>query len=156
MSHIYLLMGLPFTGKSTYARQTSLPLIEIDEVRKTLTGSYQAQDQTSSLIFDVVFQSASHYLSNDQDVIIEGLFLTEKSRKVFIDLANTYNASIDVLWFDPSLEWIKQNMLKNEKIEKKHVTLAYLEGLLRDVDFPTTDEGIHRIFYYTEKDFVKN
>lgn len=154
MTRLYIYMGFPCTGKTTHAKMSHIPLIEVDEVRKTLTGTYEATDHNSTLVADVVYQSVHHYLSRGLDVAVEGIFLTESSRRLFVDLAKNCEAEVDVHWFDPNFEWIRTQLI-NQKEQKRNISLATIIQLSKKFEFPTVDEGFDKLFYYCEKDFSK-
>lgn len=155
MSRLHIFMGLPFTGKTTFAKSLDLPHIEIDEVRKSLTGSFLPKEETASLVADVVYQSIHHYLSNQEEVIVEGLFLSVQSRELLIDLALQCEAEVYVYWFDPSLSWIKEK-LATKISRKNYISLTYIEEVSNLFEFPTMEEGFDRFYYFTEKDFIFN
>lgn len=152
MKRIHLLMGFPFSGKSTFAKRFQLPHIEVDEVRYALTGTYAPSDDSSPLVADVVYQSAEHYMKKEQEVMVEGMFLTAQSRKLFTDLAKRYGFEVYVYWFDPSLPWLKEQ-IQTKQTKKHHISLSYLEWIRRGFEFPTVDEGFQRLYYFSEKDF---
>jgi len=152
MNTIYLFMGFPFSGKSSLARTWNMPHIEVDEVRKTLTGTYKTIEGSSAFIADVVYQSARHYLERNENVIIEGMFLTKSSRLLFIELAKTYKASIQLHWFDPGFSWI-QDKIDHHNKHKPHVSIGYVYAISKRFEFPDLDEGFDEFFYYNEKDF---
>ncbi|PGK51366.1 hypothetical protein CN918_26610 [Priestia megaterium] len=152
MNTIYLFMGLPFSGKSTLARTWNTAHIEVDEVRKTLTGTYKIVEGSSAFIADVVYQSARLYLERKEDVIVEGMFLTQSSRFLFIELAKSLNASIELHWFDPGFSWI-QDKVEHYNSIKPHISMGYVYAINKRLEFPDIDEGFNDFFYYNEKDF---
>lgn len=152
MKRLHLFMGFPLSGKSTYAKQFQLPHIEVDEVRYAITGTYLHSEDSSSFVADVVYQSVEHYLKKEQEVIVEGMFLTVHSRRLFVDLAKKYEFEVFVYWFDPSISWLTERFHHTET-KKPHLSLSYLEWIRRGFEFPSIDEGFHRLYYFSEKDF---
>jgi predicted kinase len=79
--------GVAGSGKSTYAKayaekHPNTHIIDTDETRKRITGSYHIFTDPISLIWDAMIADANNYLETHEDciVIIDSTFLTDERR----------------------------------------------------------------------------
>lgn len=98
---LVLLVGLPASGKSTFARRLA-PLIdavilESDVLRRLLFESPQHGDSESKRLFRAIHAVTFRLLLDHRSVIVDATNLREKHRKPFRDLATTAGARLQVV-----------------------------------------------------------
>jgi predicted kinase len=75
MSKLIVLMGLPGSGKSTYANQFDHSVVlSSDAIRKELFNDVQYQGK-NELVFDTLYRRAKEYLERGYDVVIDSTHL---------------------------------------------------------------------------------
>jgi len=154
MAKLTMLMGLPCTGKTYFSHTLSGIKIELDVLRKGATGSAKLYGNFNELVHFLAQKSIQYYLSQDKQVVIDGLFLSAKTRKSYIDLAHKMKAEVDVYWFDLPIDLIKKRLIeRNESsLEGDKVDVSQLNALCQAFDFPVKEEGFKNIYYLSKNE----
>jgi predicted kinase len=155
MSKLILVMGLPGSGKTTFSSSSLKGTrLHVDEIRKALTGTYKP-GSANELVYGVVQRSLDYYLQKEKTVIVDGAFLSRKSRHPYLQLAKKRGAKIEVYWLDPSFSLFKKRIVERNKVVDydRKIDLQYMNKLLETLDMPTKDEGIDTIIRLTDNDF---
>jgi predicted kinase len=100
---VILLVGLPASGKSTWAREQRLPALSSDELRGLLMD-----DQTDQTIHSRVFALVRNLLRQRLQLgrpvtCIDATNLTPRERRPYIKTAQLYGAVAEAVWFDVPL-----------------------------------------------------
>ena len=105
MKRIELLIGIPWTGKSTYLSEVTNTNLNIfvlssDEIRKDLTGTYRDQTKNQE-VFDELFLRLENLLNTHDEihVIIDATSKTRKDRSRFFQIAKKHKAFVDATVF---------------------------------------------------------
>lgn len=146
---LYILIGVPGCGKSTYAEELSEKLVKkhdvvvstisSDKIRKHLYGDESCQDCPSKVFaiahnviknqlsvgYDVIFDATNIHKHNREELIKEVLFEVNKPVRFVAIYFNT-----------PIEECIKRQELRDRKVPKK-----VIEKMARQIDKPTFEEG---------------
>ncbi|MGD0577460.1 MAG: AAA family ATPase [Bryobacteraceae bacterium] len=101
---VVVLVGLPGSGKSTWAAQQRAGVLSSDAVRALLTGTEQNQD-----VNPLVFQTLRSLLrmrarAGAEVTIIDATSLTARERRSWIRLAESLDCSAEAVFFDTPLE----------------------------------------------------
>jgi predicted kinase len=150
-------MGVPSSGKTVYSSALTGVKLNLDEIRKAITGSYRVEQETKPLFYKVVFESVRFYLQNNKDVVIDGVFLSVASRAPYIKLSKQYGADVELFWLNPPFEWIKKRLLeRNQWVdEDKQITFSYIENMVKkNLEIPTMGEGFLKITQITDVDLI--
>jgi predicted kinase len=99
MKTCILMAGIPGSGKSTWAKNfaKSHPntfIVDTDETRKKITGSYLIFPSHMEIIFDEMIKEANEALANtkgDGYVIIDSTFLDDWRRNYYLDRLKGYD-----------------------------------------------------------------
>jgi len=153
MSKLILVMGLPGSGKTTFSTSLKGTRLHVDEIRKALTGTYKP-GISNDLVYGVVQRSVDYYLQKGKTVILDGAFLSQSSRRSYLQIAKKRGASIDLYWLDPSFPLFKKRITERNKVVDydRKIDLQYLNKLLETLDIPSKDEGINVIFRLSDTD----
>lgn len=84
MAILEMLIGLPASGKSTWAAQQNTVVISSDEIRAELYGNASVQDNPQK-VFQIVHQRIFESLANSQDTIYDATNLSRKRRRAFLE-----------------------------------------------------------------------
>lgn len=145
MNYLFLLVGLPASGKSTYCKQyknvREVVVLSSDEIREELLNDIN--DQTNNkLVFDTLHKRAKAALKDGKIVIYDATSLTKTIRKNIIDELKDYTKSIQCIYFNtPLKECIKRNKMRDKKVPKK-----VIKRMAKKLEKPSFDEGFDIIF----------
>ncbi len=117
MTTLYVLIGLPGAGKSTWARQNvdrlHAAVVGSDEVRR----EFQANGQNllnGDQVFAEVERRARSLLRADQSVILDATHFLRKYRTYALHLADDCHARRVAIWFDVPLDLcLQRNAQRN-------------------------------------------
>lgn len=101
---IVLLVGLPGSGKSTYARALGVNAVSSDEIRRML-----ADDAAIQTIHRKVFATVRYLIHQRLDLgrpvtYVDATNLTVKDRRPYIKLGQLRNCAVEAVFFDVPLE----------------------------------------------------
>jgi len=156
MAKLTILIGLPASGKSTYAKQLSKEnnavIHSSDELRIELFGSVSTFDKNDEL-FKELHKRVINDLKNGCNVIYDATNLNWKKRRNFLSKVpiNVERQAIVVATSVGSC------LVRDDK-RKRHVGSKRILGMWRNFNFPLEQEGFDEIsIHYTEDiDFSRN
>lgn len=146
MAIVYMMIGIPGLGKTTYARKISkekgLPIISTDEVRNMHPNWEEAK------IWPEVYRLCGEYLKAGQSIIFDATNITPAVRKRFIENVQTYYQNFDLYAYvmkaslnDCLTRVEKRNLDPNERYLPLDVIPSYYHKLIE----PTYEEGFTKI-----------
>ncbi len=137
---IVLLIGLPGSGKSTWASGKK-GVLSSDALRELLADDPDNQN-IHALVFRVMRDLLKHRLKLQRPVTyIDATNLTPKDRRPYIKLASSFDAGIEAVFFDvPTEECIRRNRGR-ERIVPDDVIRAMAKRLVP----PDLKEGFSKI-----------
>jgi predicted kinase len=142
-----LLVGLPGSGKSTYAERRGLPTLSSDEVRRLL-----ADDPTDQTIHARVF-STLRYLARQRLAIgrpvtyIDATHLTRKERKPWIAMAGLYDCDVEAILFDVPVEVCRERNRRRNRVVPEEA----MDRMAAKLRPPSKKEGFSRITVISSK-----
>ncbi len=146
MVRVHMMVGIPGSGKSTYAKQLhqekGYMIVSTDVIRML------HHDWEESLIWPEVYRLTAEHLKNGIDVIFDATNITPKVRKRFRDEVNKHFEEFEVIayYFDtlPSICASRvecRNQMANELYLPVEVVYSYGEKIIK----PTLEEGFIEI-----------
>jgi len=143
---LYLMMGWPGSGKSTYAKRF-LPKayrVEFDALHAMLTGEYKPQ--CSSIYHMIENAIIIALLEKGCDVVVDRTSITRKVRKRFVELALAIGAKIVLVDINTSIEQAMKWNLNQDRIDAKHyVGNDVYEKMAAQFELASEDEGFDEI-----------
>lgn len=151
MGDLYLVCGIPGSGKSTWLKNHVKPgnvVISRDKIRFSLLQEGENYFAHEDEVYTILWGEMNKALKEGKNVFVDQTSLTPRSRKYLIDHAKNYD-HVNIVWIKVPLETAL------ERNENRKGTLAYVprEQIRRmDMQFvePTFDEGFNRIFKYED------
>jgi len=136
---IILLIGLPGSGKSTYA--AGRPVLSSDAIRHLL-----ADDERDQTIHARVFATLRYLLIQRLELhrpvtYIDATHLTRDERRPYITIARANKAEIEAVFFDVPLEIC----LARNRTRPRQVPEDILTKMSKKLEPPTYDEGFDNI-----------
>lgn len=134
-------MGLPGSGKTTYAQQQRWPLLSSDEIRRMLMDD--ARDQTvNRQVFLELRRWLRLRLETGRPVTcIDATSLTAQERRPYLKTAQMYGAEIEAVVLATPLDVCKQRNRNRERVVPDDV-LDRMAGRLK---IPTLEEGFSKV-----------
>lgn len=95
MNKVYIMVGVPGSGKSTYAeklsKETGAVIISSDNIREELYGDAAIQGDNGK-VFGMYYYRAKCLLLEGKDIILDATNLTKKDRKnIYNRFGNSYH-----------------------------------------------------------------
>ena len=151
-NEMILLIGLPGSGKSTWAERFAanrkyIVIVSSDKIREELYGDEATQGDNNK-IFSLVRERAEEALKDCKDVIIDATNMTIKDRSAYFDIAKTYEADVIGVLFDIPVEECK---LRNSKRDRVVPDFVY-DKMMKRYEHPQMSEGFAMIIRNGEED----
>jgi len=143
MNRLILLVGLPASGKSTFAKtlvNEDTVLLSSDALRKELLGDEKCQEN-NELVFRTLYSRAKKYLIDGKNVIIDATNINMKDRKR--TLSNFKGMQIKreaIVFATPFTECVKR-----DEQRKRNVGKEVIKKFLHRFEMPMLFEGFDRI-----------
>lgn len=151
---LFIMCGLPFSGKSTVAHHVSaqlrLPCVAIDEIN-TQRGIGLHGDAITAADWETTyalsFRELEHHLRSGQSVIHDATNFTREQRDALRQIADGLGASSVVIYVGVPESVVRQRWLTNRIArERKDVRDDDLLNVVESFEVPTNDEG--RVIVY--------
>jgi len=159
MKNVYVMMGVPGSGKSTYLKKAKevLPGIEVisrDEIRFSIVQPGEEYFSHEKEVVKELWKRINETIKEGRDVFIDQTSLTKKSRKYLLEHISGYE-SISIIWVQASLETcLERNELR--KGTRAYVPRGQIHRMYSQLEEPSFDEGFDSIFYYdSEKNIIE-
>lgn len=144
MAKCTILIGLPGSGKTTYAKQylinNNVIYLSSDDMRVELFGYENQTDNTK--VFDEMNNRTRKALQSDMDVIYDATNLSRKRRKHFIQTV-CRGFEVDAMLFCCPIDIIR---VRNITRSERHLPDDKLENMITNIDIPLYYEGFNDIF----------
>ena len=136
-----LLVGLPGSGKSPYARGRDLPVVSSDDLRPLLLDD--ATDQTQNRrVFGLLRQVVRMRIEMERPhTVLDATNLSTRERRTWIKLAQLYGAEVRAVFFDTPLEICKQR----NRARARNVPEDVIDMMAARMRPPSIEEGFTEV-----------
>ena len=146
MPIVKMLVGLPASGKSTYAgkyARIGWRIISSDSIREELFGDASIQKEPSK-VFARMLERLEISMNNNENIIIDATNLTVKNRAFFLQTIANYSYTVVAIIFNTPLEECK----KRNSERKRQVPIEVIEHMAKKIELPSKNEGFEIIDFY--------
>lgn len=139
MATVYMMIGLPGSGKSYVARRFNCPIVSSDAIRKKLFGNEEDQSHNQE-VFNTVHSHIQSYLTNGKDCVYDATNLSRKRRISFLKSLPAGTRSVAVVIATDYDIILKQNAERD-----RHVPEEVIRRMMRTMQLPDSRENWSRI-----------
>lgn len=149
---LILLVGVPGSGKTTYAKeymQSNINVIHLssDGIRQELYGDESTQGNPNE-VFSLMQSRAVEALNNGQNVIYDATNITRKDRSGILSLCPKFvNIEVHIIW-SPI-----ETCIERDAVRERTVGKDIIDRMLKRFQAPYYDEGIDEIKIIKPKEF---
>ena len=148
MKTLYITVGCPASGKSTYVKnyvddnKQNGMYLSSDELRAKF-GSGESDQTCTNQVFSYIKQKISEILQdkNDGYLIIDATSINKKNRREYIELAKKNKSKI-VAWV---FERNRDILIDRNKNRDRVVPVWVIDRMLSQYEKPSIDEGFDEI-----------
>jgi len=148
MATVYMMIGLPASGKSTKAKEIAeeegILVVSHDDIRRQLFGRYDAfSPEENEKVFGAVRNKMRFYLKNGVSFVHDATNTRRRDRKRLIRFYKCYNVEIiGVVMLTPLEKCIKGN-----KERDRHVPEDIILRMYECFDFTLEREGFDKVIF---------
>jgi predicted kinase len=150
MSTIYIAVGLPGSGKSTYAKNfikgKDIEYLSSDELRAVFGKSEEDQTVTP-LVFGHIKRKVDEFLKDGKNVLVDATSVNRRERADYITTAKKYGAKVVVLVFKMDRQGLIDRNKKRGEQGGRVVPDWVIDKMLAKFEEPSHSEGIDIMIY---------
>lgn len=146
MSKLYTMVGLPGSGKSTWASARSdCMVVSTDAIRKELFGD-ESEQKNGALVFEIAYARLAQAVALRHDVIFDATNLKRRSRaELFKRFPDVEHVAVFVNTPFPLCK-------KRNKNRARQVPVSVIRRMFYQLEPPTKEEGFSQIIEIKEED----
>lgn len=155
---IYILIGTPCAGKSTYINTVLKDLLynpyiaSTDNIimslhsDKTYDEAFELEKNNFEKLESIMFYNIYNSIENNQDIVIDRTNMKRKSRKRFLQITKDKYEKIAVVFKIDETEFDKRNNDRFLK-EGKSIPKNVFHDMLKSYQEPSYEEGFNKILF---------
>ncbi len=150
MNTLYITVGLPGSGKSTYAKEfikgKDIEYLSSDELR-AVYGKGEDDQTVTPIVFGHIKRKVDEFLKDGKNVLVDATSVNRKERSDYINTAKKYGAKIVALIFKMDRQGLIDRNKKRGEQGGRVVPDWVIDKMLAKYEEPSFAEGIDVTIY---------
>lgn len=148
MAKLYLMMGIPGSGKSTWIKNHLFPCqthVSRDNIRFALVEEGEEYFSRETEVFNTFVEQINTFLSNGCDVYADATHISRASRNKLLSRINSHPEEVNLIWINGGLtNALLQN--ENRKNTRSYVPKSVIRRMYNQIEAPDFEEGFNIIY----------
>ncbi|MEK5036202.1 AAA family ATPase [Paenibacillus sp. FSL R7-0302] len=144
MPQLHVLVGLPASGKSTFAKKLKATVISSDKLREELLGDVNDQN-SNELIFNTMYERAEKQLAIGLDVYLDATHISAKVRKRIIERFRKKADKLVAHYFNTPFY---PDVVHRNRGRERSVPYSVLTRMRNSLQVPMYSEGWNEIVFH--------
>ena len=150
MNTLYITVGLPGSGKSTYAKEfikgKDIEYLSSDELR-AVYGKGEDDQTVTPIVFGHIKRKVDEFLKDGKNVLVDATSVNRKERSDYINTAKKYGAKVVALIFKMDRQGLIDRNKKRGEQGGRIVPDWVIDKMLAKYEEPSFAEGIDVTIY---------
>jgi len=150
MDTLYITVGLPGSGKSTYAKEfikgKDVEYLSSDELR-AVYGKDETDQTVTPIVFGHIKRKVDEFLKNGKNVLIDATNVNLRERSDYINTAKKYGVKVVALVFNMDRQGLIDRNKKRGEQGGRVVPDWVIDKMLNKYQNPDFNEGFDTIIY---------
>ena len=150
MDTLYITVGLPGSGKSTYAKEfikgKDVEYLSSDELR-AVYGKDETDQTVTPIVFGHIKRKVDEFLKNGKNVLIDATNVNLRERSNYINTAKKYGVKVVALVFNMDRQGLIDRNKKRGEQGGRVVPDWVIDKMLNKYQNPDFNEGFDTIIY---------
>ena len=147
---LYIVVGLPGSGKSTYAtnfiKDKDIEYLSSDELRAKF-GSGETDQTCTNQVFGHIKRKVDEFLKDGKNVLVDATNVNRKERSDYINTTKKYGTKIVAIVFKMDRQGLIDRNKKRGEQGGRVVPTFVIDKMLAKYEEPSYSEGIDVIIY---------
>ena len=150
MNTLYITVGLPGSGKSTYVKNfikdKDIEYLSSDSLR-AVYGKSEEDQTVTPLVFGHIKRKVDEFLKDGKNVLVDATSVNRKERSDYINTAKKYGAKVVAIVFKMDRQGLIDRNKKRGEEGGRVVPDWVIDKMLAKFEEPSYSEGIDVIIY---------
>ena len=150
MNTLYITVGLPGSGKSTYVKNfikdKDIEYLSSDSLR-AVYGKSEEDQTVTPLVFGHIKRKVDEFLKDGKNVLVDATSVNRKERSDYINTAKKYGAKVVAIVFKMDRQGLIDRNKKRGEQGGRVVPDFVIDKMLAKFEEPSYDEGIDVMIY---------
>ena len=147
---LYITVGLPGSGKSTYAKEfikgKEIEYLSSDSLR-AVYGKDETDQSVTSIVFGHIKRKVDEFLKDGKNVMVDATSVNRKERSDYISTAKKYGAKVVAIVFKMDRQGLIDRNKKRGEQGGRVVPDWVIDKMLNKFEEPSYSEGIDVMIY---------
>lgn len=147
---LYIAVGLPGSGKSTYAKNfikdKDIEYLSSDELR-AVYGKSEEDQTVTPLVFGHIKRKVDEFLKDGKNVLVDATSVNRRERSDYINTAKKYGAKVVAIVFKMDRQGLIDRNKKRGEQGGRVVPDWVIDKMLAKFEEPSYSEGIDVMIY---------